>query len=89
MLTSLADRAALPPKSLAGLYNLQIVEAAHIQAELRDALASLVTDSIIAHKGHQASHAGSYNGYFCTLSQCHAHMLDNMNRGTYSLLLLF
>ena len=87
MPTSLADRAALPPKSLPSLNNLQVVEAAHIQAQLRAALASLVTESIITHEGHQASHAGSYNGYFCTLSQCQAHMLDKTDHRTYSLLL--
>ena len=87
MLTSLADWAALPPKSLSSLNNLQIMESAHIQAQLRPALASLVTESIITHKGHQASHAGSYNGYFCTPSQCQAHMLDNTDHRTYSLLL--
>ena len=69
------------------LYNLQVVEAAHIQAQLQDALAPLVTINI-TYKGHQASHAGSYDGYFCTLSQCQAHMLDNISHWTYSLLLL-
>ena len=88
MPTSLVDRAALPPKSLPGLNYLQVMEAAHIQAQLRAASALLVADSIITHKCHQASHAGPYNGYFCRLSQCQAHMLDNTNNRTYFLLLL-
>ena len=77
----------LPPKSLARLYYLQIMEPAHVQTQLRDPLEQLVKDSI-THKCHQASHASSYNGNLCRLGQCYAQTLLNLSHRAYSLLLL-
>ncbi|CAF9934204.1 MAG: hypothetical protein ALECFALPRED_005886 [Alectoria fallacina] len=56
----------LSSKSLAGLYYLQTMEAAHVQTQLRDTLESLLRESV-THRFHQASHAGSHNGNFRAL----------------------
>ena len=64
----------LPSKSLAGLYYLQIVEAAQVQTQLRETSEPQFQVGV-THKSHQACHPSSYNGNFCPLNQYYAHML--------------
>jgi hypothetical protein len=54
----------LPSESLAGLDDLQIMEAAHVQTQLQDILEPSYRNDF-THPGHQTSHAGSDNSNFC------------------------
>lgn len=72
----LADYSGSPSESLAGLYDLQILEAAHVQTHLRESLESLIQVGV-THKSHQSCHASSYNGNLCALDQYYAPQVAN------------
>lgn len=54
----------LPSQSLTGLYDLQIVEAAHVKTQLGESVKRRTNayQNCYTHKCHQASHASSHDG---------------------------